>query len=102
MSNVAGDFSNASAYTLVSIDSEGKKGTEVVPNHTPGDPSLPGRLMGMGVSIVIVQNITEDVLQGLWQCGMRVYLEAVGTVDDTVNTYRNGFLPEATLDNLET
>ncbi|MDG6221077.1 MAG: NifB/NifX family molybdenum-iron cluster-binding protein [Candidatus Thermoplasmatota archaeon] len=101
MAPVAPHFSRAPCYTIVSIYGDGNKGVEVMHNYSPGDPAMPAKLMGMGVQVVVVEKIDRQSLELLWGCMMRVFLGAVGSVDDTINNYRNGFLAEATFDSIE-
>ncbi len=100
MAHVFSGFADAPCFTVITIHPDGTKGVEIIQNYGQGDAALPARLMSAGVSVLVVSSIGPGYLELLWNCSIRVYMGAVGTVDDTVNEYRNGFLAEASVDDV--
>jgi len=99
LAKVSDSFERCQTYTIVAVHSDDKKSVETVANF-PDDPGMLGRLLSRGVHQVLTANIEPETLNVLWQNMVQVYIDAVGTVEDTVRMHLSAQLRQATVENL--
>ena len=94
-----GHFGSAPYYVIHDLDS---KATQVLPSanehHAHGGCQPLAPLAGHRIDAMIVGGIGAGAIQKLHASGVRVYQSGAGSIEDNVNAFRQGRLPELTVE----
>ena len=92
-------FGRAPTFTLYDTDTEG---TDIVDNtseHMGGTGKPPEMLMQHGVEVMLCSGLGPRAINLFESYGIRVFVGASGTVEDSIDLWKEGILQEATDEN---
>jgi predicted Fe-Mo cluster-binding NifX family protein len=93
--NVGEHFGRVPTYTIVDLENNDVKVIPNTSNHMGGTRNPPEILAEQGVNIMICQGLGRRAISMFNDFGIHVYIGARGTVEDAIESYKQGSLQKA-------
>ena len=96
--HVGEHFGRVPTYTIVDLDTNEVKVIQNTSEHTGGQGYPPEIMAGEGVDVMVCRGLGRRAITMFEELGIDVYIGASGTVKDAIDSFKQGKLQKASMD----